>query len=327
MGTAMTAHSSRTPPTPSHSQKPCKLPLSRGMPVLLLVNPFAGRGKARRAASEVEMVFVQAGLLVDVFQSSAPGELHQRAREADFTRYCAIVVLGGDGSIHEVLNGMLVRPDGLRLPLALVPCGTGNALVSSFASAQRSAKQCAESILQGHAFSVDCAAVKAGAEEAKSFNVINWPADYAPHAEAMRWLGANRYSVAVAMDIFGGRKARRVRMLVDGEEIIDEVMLVHIQNTKTCGNQLLAAPEAQVDDGLLDMFYVRDCGKLSLLHLLTQVGSGAHVNNTNAVFRQCKQLMIEPIGGSQSLVMIDGEIRGTDPISIEVLPRAFNIIV
>eukprot|EP00667_Euglena_gracilis_P013472 EG_transcript_13892 len=323
----MAARSTGTLSAASYGQSPRTQPLGRGERILLVVNPFAGRGQAGKAAREVEAVFTKAGLTVDVFQSAAPGELCKQAREADLAQYQAIAVLGGDGSIHEVLNGMLSRPDGLQRPLALVPCGTGNALAASFAPANRTAQQCATSILLGRLHLVDCAAVRAGAAEAKSFNVLNWPADYAPRAEAMRWLGANRYSVAVALDIIGGRKARRVRMRVDDEEIFDEVMLVHVQNTKTCGNQLLAAPDAQVDDGLLDMFYVRNCGKPALLHLLTQVGSGAHMKNPNAVFRRCKRLSVEPLDGPQSLVMIDGEICGTDPLTLEVLPGAFSVIV
>eukprot|EP00667_Euglena_gracilis_P011206 EG_transcript_11441 len=320
--TAHSEHPLQRPPPSCPTQ-----PLGPGLRVLLLVNPFAGKGKGTQAAHEVDAALTQAGLIVDVFQSTRPGDLHRQARHFDLTHYSIIAIVGGDGSIHEVLNGMLSRPDGLRRPLALVPCGTGNALAASFASTQRTPRQCAESILQGHIHMVDFIVVRAGAEEVKSFNVINWPADYAPRAEAMRWLGPRRYSAAVALDILGGRRARRVRLRVDDEELVDEVMLVHIQNTKTCGNQLLAAPEARVDDGLLDMFYVRDCGKPALLRLLTQVRTGGHVNNPNAVFRRCKRLSVEPLEGPPSLVMVDGEICGTDPLTLEVLPAAFSVIV
>jgi len=297
---------------------------------VLLEDVLGGKGKGLAALPEVRRVFEGAAVAVTVRQSNAPGDLFAGARDADFALYDALCVLGGDGSIHEVLNGMCRRPDGQRLPLALVPCGTGNAFVTDFkAGSKLSPVASAQSILKGVAHTVDAGRVQAGAEEVFFFNMVNWPADYMQRAEGLRWMGPHRYKSAAFLDVMGGRMGRPVRMRIDDEEWPQEdVMLIHVQNNRTCGDGMRAVPTAEVDDGRLDMFFVPKCGRLALLTLLGQSNSGAHVNNPNTVFRRFRRLTIEALGNEPAAaVNVDGEVVGTDPLVLEVIPNAFEVIV
>eukprot|EP00667_Euglena_gracilis_P026093 EG_transcript_31134 len=168
--------------------------------MLLLMNPFGGRGKGVEALKVVQPLFEQQGVKVEVFKTSAAGDMFQKARDADLSKFDVLCILGGDGSIHEAINGLLARPDGARVPLALVPCGTGNSFVTGsavvrlnqslscdFKPDKLSPADSAASILQGVAHQVDAGLVRAGGSEVHFFNMVNWPADYMVNAEQMRW--------------------------------------------------------------------------------------------------------------------------------------------
>ena len=104
-------------------------------------------------------------------------------------------------------------------------------------------------------------------------------------------------------------------------------MIIHVQNNKFCGDEMLAAPAARIDDGLLDMFFIPKLGKAALLGLLKKVQKGGHMSDPRVVWRRFSKLRVEPLGGAPQAVNVDGDSVGTDPLLISVLPRAWEFII
>ena len=97
------------------------------MKVLLIYNPFAGHGQAKKLLPKVEQAFQERGIDFDLALTDYPEHGTRLAAEADFRRYDGIVAAGGDGTLFEVINGCYQNKKNLRIPIGVLPIGTGNA--------------------------------------------------------------------------------------------------------------------------------------------------------------------------------------------------------
>ena len=95
--------------------------------ILFLVNPFAGKGNALNTAQNSIAVMHQNGLDTALLVSKTTGDLASFVHKYNASNISKIAVLGGDGTMHEVINAMMQEPDWLAVPIMLFPCGTGNA--------------------------------------------------------------------------------------------------------------------------------------------------------------------------------------------------------
>ena len=184
--------------------------------LLVMLNPLAGKGKALRALDVILPIFEGAGIRAEVFRTQAAGDVRRMAQQRDLRSFDAVCVLGGDGTIAEALGGLMARADGFKLPIAIVPCGTGNSFAADFGRNRATPEQSARSIVQGNVRQADSAWMELGPVSGVHFmNMVDWPADYVKRAESMRWMGPARYNVAATMEIMGGRLGRHVRMIID----------------------------------------------------------------------------------------------------------------
>ena len=94
--------------------------------LLLIVNPSSGRRRAQSVASRASEAFEAEQISVDVVQTTRVGHARQIARDADLSQYTGVVAVGGDGTLHEVINGTLERTSAASLPIGLIPAGSGN---------------------------------------------------------------------------------------------------------------------------------------------------------------------------------------------------------
>ena len=99
------------------------------MKYYLLVNPYGGVKKGLRILQRVKPIFEKAGFELDIIDSTFAGHIKELAHQLDFEGYSGIIVIGGDGSMHEVINGMLTRHDKKQVPIGLIPGGTGNSFM------------------------------------------------------------------------------------------------------------------------------------------------------------------------------------------------------
>jgi diacylglycerol kinase (ATP) len=289
---------------------------------LLIANPASG-SPPRAGLREQALAGLQAGGEVELLVTERAGHAIQIARETDLARYDALCVLGGDGTAHEVVTGLMQRPDPARMPLGLIPGGTGNSVCLHLGVGD--VRMALPRILAGHTRPVDVLRVQAGGDTHYCLNLVGWAAGCEITRTAERWrlLGRVRYAAAALWHVLTARP-RPARLILDDELHDDEFLLVLACNTRHVGSGMLAAPRADLGDGLLDVVVVRRASRWRLLALLRRVYDGTHIQMPEVEYHQVRSLRIETAGPEP--LNLDGEVKGRTPLAAEVLPGAIQML-
>ncbi|KAI8580262.1 hypothetical protein K450DRAFT_237640 [Umbelopsis ramanniana AG] len=188
--------------------------VQQGKRLKVLINPFGGQGKAKHIfETQVKPVFEAAKCAMDVQFTERQGHGIDIAKEIDINAFDSIVTVSGDGVIHEVINGFLQRPDAReairKLPLGVIPGGTGNALSISMLGEKSGfdPQYTALQVIKGKPMAFDLCSVTYDDKRYFSFLSQNYGITaYADLAtEHMRWMGDTRTIIGLLQQIFGGK--------------------------------------------------------------------------------------------------------------------------
>jgi diacylglycerol kinase (ATP) len=325
--------------------------------LLVVLNPHAGRGAAEAAWAAAEPILHAAGCRLQLVETKRPGHARELLAVLPPGACDAVVVAGGDGSLHEAVNGLMGagRP---RPPLGLIPAGTGNSLATDLECLDP--HQAARAIADGRTRPLDVLEVRLGpvgdgevdaataradiratstlARTLYAFSIVGWglAADAGARAESlsrrMPWLGSCRYAVANLLELLCRRvRLARLRLLAsDGtEELLEgRYVMVLASNTQHTGAGMRIAPRARLDDGLLDLLIVPKLSRARLLALMWSISSGRHLEAPEIRYLQVPgfELLAGKRGGRFGqdgwCLNVDGEIlRGTQAIAFEVRVR------
>lgn len=298
--------------------------------IVVAINPNASFGKTRSSGPVVVAALRAAGH--EVVPLSAPDYdgLVRVARAALEQSTDALVVVGGDGMVNLGVN--LVATTGV--PLGIVPTGTGN----DFAAAL--------GIPVGDVEAASAALVDALGRAPRVLDAARvTPADGGPE-EGVRWFagalsagfdarvndranrmrrprGASRYVVALVAELITLR-ARRYRLEIDGVAREVDSCLLAIANNGTIGGGMRIAPDAVLDDGLLDVFIVAPVGRTRFLRLFPKVFSGTHAGLPIVEFVRGRVVTVD---APDIVGYADGEPFGPLPLRVELVPGALPVLV
>jgi diacylglycerol kinase (ATP) len=288
-------------------------------PIRLLVNPAAGRGRALRRLDAATRALARVGPL-DVVRTEQSGDEARLALEAARDGVRTLVVLGGDGTVSRVAGALATA--GADTPLAILAAGTGNDFAKSLGAPVHDYAAMAERIARGETRRVDI-----GRLAGRPFvNAAGFGFDVAvlERMTRARWLRGDALYIAAALAElfrFGGVDAR-VRVT---PEVLDERarwLLVVIANGQWFGGSFRIAPDARLDDGLLDVVLVRDASAVRRARLFAAAPFGKHVRAPEVTTSPSSNCRIEtPLPLSCEL---DGELYKftADSLHAEVLPGA-----
>ncbi len=290
--------------------------------ILLIVNPRSGARRGARVLERVLPVLSQAGQNVEVCQTNYAGHATEIVRTRSLEGVTAICLIGGDGTLHEVLNGLMARDDSRRPPLGIIPCGTGNTVAEHLGHIDPQAA--VQVIAAGHIRPVDVLRVSMGTSTAYCCNIVGWGAvtDINRTAEKLRWLGGSRYTAATLVHVAFPRP-RRLRLTIDGRSYDGEYLFAVACNTRSTGKGMLLAPRADVADGLVDLVLVRNTSRRQLLKVLQKVFDGSHVNETCVAYHQAREFELTPEAADG--LNLDGELYGAAPCRVTVMPQAISV--
>lgn len=290
---------------------------------LLLVNPCGGTRRGLATLDEIRPAFATAGAELDVRVTERPGHAQELARTTDLNGYAGLCLIGGDGTVHEVVNGLLQRNPPHAIPLGIIPAGTGNTLHQHL-HGQDGPREAARQILAGCTSPLDAVRVALADRVVFCVNIIGWGAvaDINGTAERLRRLGPPRYAVAALWHILRARR-RLARLTLDGQVQDDEFLFLIACNTKYTGSNMKLAPRAEVDDGRLDVVLIRRASRLQMLKIFTRVYDGSHLALPYVEYHQVRSFALESAGHEP--LNLDGEMKGTTPVVAEVLPAALQV--
>ena len=290
----------------------------------LAVNPHGGRKNGLTVLRQVKPIFDAAGIDLTIFETEYAGHAREFIRDLDLSEVDGFCAVGGDGTMHEVVNGLLSRPDNSLVPIGLIPAGTGNSFMHGFDCLDP--LEAARRIVAGRTRPIDAAHVTLEGQTLYAFNIVGWglATDILIHSKGLRWLGESCYTVAAALEVLKGKR-RAARLIVDGREINDRFAFVLACNTRYTGKGMLMAPHADLSDGLIDLVIVRKASRAQMLRLLSKVFDGSHVSSPLVEYIQAKEFSLIP--EVDDTVNVDGELMERSPIQVRMIPRAFEVLI
>ena len=293
------------------------------MKFLLVVNPHSGKKQGNEILAMVKPIFDRAGIELTIIETVFPGHARELATRIELAEFDGLLTLGGDGTFHEIVNGIFNRRDGNIIPLGIIPGGSGNSFLRDFGLTDPI--RAVEAIVNGHTRSVDVARIEMNQIVRYSINLIGWGlvTDVGKRAEVLRWLGPSRYTISSIIEIFG-KKDRPGSLIVDNQTFSGNFTFVVACNSIHIGKGMKMAPNARLDDGLIDLVIVEgNITRRRLLSVLPKLFDGTHVNEPEVTYKQASSFSLIP--ETDDDLNIDGEMVGTTPISVTMLPNALDI--
>jgi diacylglycerol kinase (ATP) len=293
-----------------------------------IVNPAAGGGRSVKLAGSAIARLREKGVHVDVIASTGPGHAVDLAREASDQGYRRFLAVGGDGTAHEILNGLFIgRKVTPRISLGLLPLGTGNSFLRDFTEDGSASSM--QAILEGRTRPIDLIRLTHAAGELYSFNLLSlgFTADVAALTNrALKPLGHLGYLLGVFVRVVQLRR-RSFALRCDDDATWDErrCLFLSFNNSKFTGGTMLIAPHADPSDGLIEFVRWGPIGRLGLLRTLPKLYDGTHIEHPLASRRAVRHVefnVAEPVD-----VMIDGEVATLELRSLDILPAAVDLYI
>jgi YegS/Rv2252/BmrU family lipid kinase len=293
-----------------------------------IVNPAAGGGSSAKFAGATLARLRESGLNIDVIASSAPGHARDLAHESYAQGYRNFLAVGGDGTAHEILNGIFSRnasPD--HIALGFLPLGTGNSFLRDFTRAGSEAP--IQALLENRKRPVDLIRLTHATGEVYSFNILSlgFTADVGAITNRLfKPLGHLGYLLGVLVRVVQ-LKRRAFTLRCDNETVWDDrrSLFLTFNNSKYTGGTMLIAPQADPSDGFIEFVRWGPIGRLGLLRMLPRLYDGSHIEHPLASRKSVRHVEFNiPVPVD---VMIDGEILTLKCKSLDILPSALDVYI
>ncbi|MCL7451743.1 MAG: diacylglycerol kinase family lipid kinase [Anaerolineae bacterium] len=294
----------------------------------LIFNPTSGPWDVRHEVPTVLNHLERHGWETTAHETERSGEATSLARQAREEGLDAVLVIGGDGTINEVVNGLAES----NVALGVLPGGTGNVWAKELGLPTRSPLHLlplvdsVKALVPGSRRRIDL-----GRANGRYF--LQWAGlgldaevTYAmePRSRRQRRLGALGYIVA-GLTVASNMVGTRTRIWIDDERIYRRSILVVISNSQLYGGKVRIATDARMDDGLLDVSIFAGTGFGSALRTALGVITGLHVRDPRHSFYRGRTIHVE--ADSPMAIHVDGEPLGTTPLECEVVPRALTVLI
>lgn len=305
--------------------------VNRDRRVQLIFNSHADNGRAWRVAASLQATIEHYGG-AQWTGTEYPTHATELATEAARQGFDVVVAVGGDGTVHEVVNGLMQVPPERRPALAAVPLGSGN----DFCFNNRIDRDPDQAILRafsGQPRPVDLGLVRDGEGRVEYWdNTLGIGFDAATVINSRsisRLQGLAMYMLAVVRTILRDHQAPRMQISTDREQLDRELLMLTLCNGPREGGGFFVAPEAVPDDGELDYVMVEYVTRPMMFRLIPEFMRGSHGRFRQVHFGRFRQLKLE--ADRPLLIHTDGEIfanASTDvrQLNVEILPQALHLI-
>jgi YegS/Rv2252/BmrU family lipid kinase len=283
----------------------------------VIVNPTSGKGKGQKGLNKLEKMFGERGIEYVVHKTEHRDHAMGIARELSLVPDTKLIVLGGDGTFHEVLCGI---ENFDNITLGLVPCGSGNDFIKSSGHPKK-VEKALEVILKGESSYIDFIQL----DGMRCFNTCGGGIDVDvllkfAKCKFLKGKVAYFYSLLYAL---AHTKFYGMRVTIDGETKDMRVFTIGVGNGGFLGGGLPLCPNAKVDDGLLQIGYVNEVKRWKIPAALMVFLRAKHVSTSWGGEVQGKEITIESLDGG--FFQLDGEIQYVNKLSMKVVPNTLKV--
>lgn len=300
--------------------------------IRLIFNAHADRGRAWDIASSLQSV-ISRHSSVDWAPTEYPGHATELAEDAARRRFDVVAALGGDGTVHEVTNGLMRVPASRRPRMAAVPIGSGNDFCSNV-GIQTDPELAMQRVFAGESKPIDVGKLTDSEGRVEYWDNtlgIGFDATVTYYSyQITRLQGFSMYLWAVIKTILRNHNAPRMRIVTDEETIDKEVLLLALCNGAREGGGFFVAPEAIPDDGLLHYAMIERVSRLMMFRLIPEVMKGTHGRFKPVQLGHFRRLQLT--SESPFPIHTDGEMYAgltsqVREIEVEILPGALQVII
>ena len=299
---------------------------------LLIFNPMADRGRSGQQASDLRAMVDEMGG-ADWQGTEYPAHATEIAAQAALQGYQTIVALGGDGTVHEIVNGLMKIEAAHRPRLGIVPMGSGNDFAGG-AGIQMNQQEAMRRVFTGTPKPVDVARIQDGTGRTEYFDNtlgIGFDAAINIRSRSIQSLqGFMMYLTATLLTIARDFAAPHMKVTYDGGTLDEPLMMITVGNGPREGGGFMTTPDSKVDDGLLDFVYIRPVSKVRMLQLVPKVMNGTHVKEKEVRIAQTTKLVVD---ADRALpIHADGELfapyeADVRHVEITLVPGAIQVVV
>jgi YegS/Rv2252/BmrU family lipid kinase len=298
-----------------------------GQKYFAIVNPAAGGGRSRKLLGPALERLQEAGIEVKVVETRIPGEATEIAREAYGRGVRKFIAVGGDGTSYEIVNGLYPHAVSGEPPtLAFLPLGTGNSFLRDFSD--RGVEYGIESLLAQRSRPCDVLRLRHRGGVIHYINLlsIGFTADVATlRARRFSGWGELGYQASIFMTLARFNR-RPFPVRVDGADTFDKrpCLFLTFNNSKFTGGTMMIAPQAEINDGLVEYVRWGPIGRVGLIRNLPGLYDGTHIEHPLAERQAVRR--IEFNLETPADVMVDGEVLTLHCEELDVLPGALNVV-
>ena len=311
---------------------------------LVIYNPVAGRGRVQAQWSQVEQILRTSGIDFEAVATRAPLDAMALAREAP-NKYSQVIGIGGDGTIHEIVNGLLqASGENETIPMGLIPLGNGDDFAkvippeASIGGKPFNWRTAVQKIARSQTQSVDAGRIVGDGLRPEIGNGAHYfingmdvgfgalaAQNFATSPKFLKGLSA--YLVAILKTLID-YPSLHLRIQLDNLPPFDQsTTMTVITNGRCFGNGFWVCPDAQVDDGLFDLMVAQNVSRLTILRMIPKLMNGTHVNEPIVRMYRAQRVVIE--SDAPLVVETDGEIPylNTHRLILDILPKKVRMIV
>jgi diacylglycerol kinase (ATP) len=285
----------------------------------VIANPEAGRGRGSRRVAQLRKWLEERKVEHEFFITERAGHATELARRLAASGTRRVIVAGGDGTVSEVATGLA----GTQVEMGIVAIGTGNDVARTLNLPYNDVARAAHIAATGRVRSIDL-----GREHGRFF-VSSVGLGFASEVvEQSKRSGRLRGSAAFFVAVHRAlSKLRTIHIALDLDGTTRELdcVSVLVQNTAYTGGGLRIAPEARMDDGLLDVAVIGPIGKLDLVANFPRLYRGTHLSHPQFALYRARRARVETRVSMP--ILLDGDISGSSPLEAEVVTQAVKVVV
>lgn len=286
----------------------------------LIYNPTSGREEMRRLLPHVLERLDRAGIETSCHATQSEGDAMLEAADAIDRGYDIIIAAGGDGTLNEVVNGMAGKSN--LPPLGVFPLGTTNDFARAMGIPKRWEDYC-DLVIENKTRPIDIGK----ANDRHFINIAGGGSltqlTYEVPSRLKTLIGQLAYYMK-GIEKMASLSPTNLTIRAEGYDVLEgEFMLFLIANSNSVGGFEKLAPDARIDDGLLDVIAVKKCNLAEFIRLVSMALRGDHFNDPHVVYLKTRRM--EVTSPDHVLLNLDGELGGELPGVFEILPQHLQI--
>ncbi|WZL71602.1 diacylglycerol kinase family lipid kinase [Clostridiaceae bacterium 35-E11] len=296
------------------------------MKVKFILNPSSGKQIVQQNLDRMIGNLILKGIVkyVDVFTTKTKFDGLQEVEKMKQGEYDLIIAVGGDGTVNEVVNGVMKSQN--KTPIAILPAGTVNDF-ANWMEIPKDAEGFAQMIKNNKKVKVDVGKVNDQYFMNVAAGGLLTNVGYKVSSEFKTVLGRFAYYVEGMKEI-PKQMFQSISLEINAGEMKmqEDILMFLVMNSPTVGGFKKIAPKAKTDDGLLDVCIIKKSDLSQIFSLFVQMMKGEHIYHPKVKYIQTSKIELKCFGDERIDLDLDGEQRGMLPAVIEVIPKAIDII-